>query len=186
MSLPLEKPSDLFDAIAARLREAILDIAVGDYADFGARQIGKARTAGEILIEFERMPAIARGADGRYGHEFAVTLHCVVGRQRHRAPLEAVNLAAAVQRIVTDNRWGLPPTQLEEPEALRAEPSFFQEGANGYEAWGVSFNQKLWLGPSLAEEDPVTVALPQIAWNAEDSLDASDESSYTPLDEPAP
>jgi hypothetical protein len=181
---PLEQPSDLFDAIRAVLLERIRDIHVGNYDDFGAAEAGRAGTGGEILIEFERTTPAERAPDGRYGYEYAITLHCVVGRHRHRAALEAVNLAAVVQRVATDALWGLPVDQIKRPEQLRAEPSFYKQGANGYDAWGVSFNQRITLGPSLAEEDPITVAMPGIAWKVDNDLDVDDEASYQPLDEP--
>ncbi|MCK2185685.1 hypothetical protein [Halomonas getboli] len=180
-SRTLNQPSDLFDAIRDRLLEEILNIDVDDYNEFGSREVGAAGQAGEILIEFERVPGLPRNHAGQFGFEAAITLHCVVGRQRHRAPLEAINLAAAVQRVATDCVWGLPPTQIEAPEGLRSEPSFFKDGAGGYEAWGVSFTQCFWIGPELVEEDPVTTALPQIAWNIDDSLNTDDESVYEPL-----
>ncbi|MCW6036821.1 hypothetical protein K4A83_11185 [Spirulina subsalsa FACHB-351] len=172
---PLEQPSDLFDAIRAVLLERIRDIHVGNYDDFGADEAGRVGTGGEILIEFERTTPGERAPDGRYGYEYAITLHCVVGRHRHRAALEAVNLAAVVQRVATDALWGLPVDQIKRPEQLRAEPSFYKQGANGYDAWGVSFNQRITLGPNLAEEDPQVGTGPGalVSWAASD-----DEADY--------
>lgn len=175
----LDKPSDLFDAIRAVLLDQIQRVQVDNYDEFGSVEIGAAGTGGEILIEFERATPTDRWPDGRYGYDYAITLHCVVGRHNHRAALEAVNLSAAVQRVATDALWGLPVDQIKRPEQLRAEPSFFKDGADGYDAWGVSFTQRIGLGPSLAEEDPVTTALPGIAWLSRDpELYPLDPASY--------
>lgn len=178
---PLSQPSDLFDAIAEVLLERINDITVDNYDDFGSAEPVRAGTGAEILVEFERTTPADRSPDGRYGYEYAITLHCVVGRHRHRAALEAVNLAAVVQRVATDALWGLPVDQVKRPEQLRAEPSFFKEGAHGYDAWGVSFIQYVALGPSLAPEDPVTVGMPQAAWKVDNDIDVDDEANYQPL-----
>lgn len=175
----LNQPSDLFDAIRAVLLDRLQGVRVDNYDDFGSVETGLNSTDGEILIEFERSLPTERWPDGRFGYDYAITLHCVVGRQRHRAGLDAINLAAAVQRVATDALWGLPVDQVKRPEQLSAEPSFFKDGANGYEAWGVSFRQCISLGPSLAEEDPVTTAMPGIAWLSRDpELDPLDEESY--------
>lgn len=177
----LSQPSDLFDAIAAVLLERINDISVDNYDDFGSAEPGRAGTGAEILIEFERTTPADRAPDGRYGYEYAITLHCVVGRHRHRAALEAVNLAAVVQRVATDALWGLPVDQAKRPEQLRAEPSFFKEGAHGYDAWGVSFTQCVALGPSLAPEDPVTTSMPKAVWSVDGVPDVDDAANYRPL-----
>ncbi len=93
-----------------------------------------------------------------------------------------MNLSAAVQRVATDALWGLPFDQIKRPEQLRAEPSFFKDGSDGYDAWGVSFSQRIGLGPSLAEEDPIVSGTPGIAWLSRNpELDPNDEASYQPL-----
>lgn len=178
----LDKPSDLFDAIRAVLLDRIRGIEVDNYDEFGSVEVGASGTNGNVLIEFERATPTDRWPDGRYGYNYAITLHCVVGRHSHRAALEAVNLSAAVQRVATDALWGLPVDQIKRPEQLRAEPSFFKDGADGYDAWGVSFNQRISLGPSLVEEDPITTGMPGIAWLSRNpELDPADEASYEPL-----
>lgn len=175
----LEQPSDLFDAIRETLLDRIQEITVDNYNEFGGLEVGAAGTHGEVLIEFERATPTDRWPDGRYGYDYAITLHCVVSRHSYRAALESVNLASVVQRVATDALWGLPFDQVKRPEQLRAEPSFFKEGADGYEAWGVSFNQRISLGPSLVDEDPVTAGMPGIAWLSRNpELDPSDEASY--------
>ncbi|MEC8917765.1 MAG: hypothetical protein VX796_09115 [Pseudomonadota bacterium] len=175
---PLAAPSDLFFAIGDALLAEIPEIAVGNYDEFDTPE----RDA-TVLIEFERTRPATRGNDGRYAHDFTITLHAVVGRWRRWAPLEAVNLATAVERVVDSNRWGLPSNQCDppDPETMHNSPSIFQTGKHGYEAWGVTFNQTIYLGESWAPEDPVTVAAPLVAhaWQ----VDTSDPGNYQPLTE---
>ena len=108
---PLANPADLFFAIGDTLLELIPEVTVGNYDEFD-KPVGDAT----VLIEFERTMPATRGTDGRYAHDLAITLHAVVARWRRWAPLEAVNLATVIERIVDDNRWSLPPGQCEPPD----------------------------------------------------------------------
>lgn len=176
LSRLLNNPSDLFFAIGDDLIEKIPEISVGNYDEFD-EPIGDAM----VLIEFERtMPAI-RGRDGRYAHSFAVTLHAVVGRWRRWAPLEATNLAAIIERIADNNRWALPPDQVDPPEDMHSSPSIFKSGERGYEAWGVNFRQTIYLGESWAIEDPITTAPAGIAYAWQ--VDIDDPANYQTLSE---
>lgn len=148
----MQQPSDFYDAIQAELEARLADgVTVESYADFGEVQVVDAM----VLIEFEKSEPATRGHDGRFGHQFDITLHAVVGRQRPRAELEAINLSAAIERVVDENLWGLPYQQVDRPEAISAAPSIFKTGTDGYEAWGVSFRQRIYLGASLLDADPV-------------------------------
>lgn len=175
---PLANPADLFFAIGDTLLELIPEITVGNYDEFD-KPVGDAT----VLIEFERTMPATRGHDGRYAHDLAITLHAVVARWRRWAPLEAVNLATVIERIVDDNRWSLPPGQCEppDPETLHSAPSIFQTGERGYEAWGVHFRQTIYLGESWAEEDPVTTAPGGLAYAWQ--VDIDDPDNYHPLHE---
>lgn len=180
----LEQPSDFFDAIRDVLLDRIQGIRVDNYDEFGSAETGLHEVDGEILIEFERATPTERWPDGRFGYDYSITLHCVVGRHRHRAALDAVNLSAAVAQVATDTIWGLPSDQVKRPEQMRAEPSLFKEGSDGYDAWGVSFSQRFALGPVLAEEDPKVGGHAGIAWLSRDpTLDPDVESSYEPIPE---
>lgn len=150
--MALHNPSDFYDAISAEMIRRLDGISVDNYNQFGDKVIGD----GMVLIEFERGDNAGRKNDGRIGHNYSITLHGVVGRHRHRADLEALNLSAAIERVVVDNRWQLPWEQISEPSEISSAPSIFKHGADGYEAWGVSFNQTIYLGKRLAAgDDPV-------------------------------
>ncbi len=170
----LKEPSDLYDAIVETLGAKLIDgMVFRDYNEFSVMLADQM-----ILIEFEQTGPGQRGPDGRYGHEYHITIHAVLSGARRRAALEAVNLAAAVERVTFDCIWGLPSVQCKRPENIRSAPSMFQKGDEGYEAWGVSFNQRIYLGPSLLDDDPVF----ESAMIAINPTDSNDESQYSEVD----
>lgn len=172
----LDKISDLFFAIGDAIIEADIGVKVGNYDDFDG-QVGDAT----VLIEIEATGPAVRSNDGRKAHQVTVTLHGVVAKWRPHSTLEAANLATLLERIATDNRWGLPGRQCSVPENQRSGPSMFQTGADGYDAWGTSFTQTIYIGPALAD-DPVITAMPQAAYSWQvTTLD--DPEQYRPLEE---
>lgn len=176
-SRALDKISDLFFAIGDAIIAADIGVQVGNYDDFN----GKVSDA-TVLIEIERTTPALRGNDGRKGHRVTVTLHAVVARWRRFSSLEAANLATVLERLATDNRWGLPGRQCGVPEDQNSGPSMFQTGAEGYDAWSTSWMQWISVGPELLE-DPIVSGVPKVAysWEVEDFDDAS---QYQPLEVP--
>lgn len=164
-SRPLNQVSDLFFAIGDAIHAAGLGVNVSNYDDFDGL-VGDA----EVLIEFERTSPETISNDGRPVHRVTVTLHAVISRSRTFSSLEATNLATALERLATHNRWGLPGRQCDYPEELRSGPSIFQRGADGYDAWGCTFKQKLSIGPDRSPADPVLGGTPQLiqAWRVEE------------------
>lgn len=147
----LKQPSDFYDAISDSLETELNGVTMLSYAEFGDVDVSDAM----VLIEFEEAHPCEASAEGRKGYDYQITLHAVVGRHRHRPELEAINLSAAIAQVVEYNKWGIPGLQAGWPEKIRQAPSMFKKGADGYEAWGVSFSQKIYLGPSLLDDDPV-------------------------------
>lgn len=168
-SRQLNNVSDLFFAIGDAIHAAGFGVSVSNYDEFGGL-VGDA----EVLIEIERTGPGVKQNDGRHVHDVSVTLHCVVARWRKHAPLEAMNLATALERLVDSNRWGLPGRQCDLPDRMRCSPSIFQQGKGGYEAWGCSFNQRLAIGADRSPEDPVIGGLPLVAWKVPDEGDQTD------------
>ena len=167
----LSEPSDLYDAIVETLRAKMIDgMEFRDYNEFESMLCDQM-----ILIDFEQTGPGSRGHDGRYGHEYHITIHAVLSASRPRAALQAMNLSAQIERAVSDSLWGLPSQQIDRPENIRSAPSMFQKGDNGFEAWGVSFTQRIYLGPSLLDDDPLFEAA-MIAINPTDSNDVSQYS----------
>lgn len=175
----LDRVSDLFFAIGNAILKADIGVDVGNYDDFTGL-VGDAT----VLIELEGTAPADRNNDGRIGHQVTVTLHGVVAKWREHAALEAANLATLLERLATDNRWGLPGRQCGLPQNLRSGPSMFQNGAEGYDAWAASFTQTVYIGNEL-EVDPVITAMPLAAcsWQVT-SLD--DPAQYRPIEELEP
>jgi hypothetical protein len=172
MDSQFKQPSDLYDAIATTLAVRLADgVTISGYAEFGETLVSDAM----VLIEFEQTSPATRSHDGRYCHQYDITLHAVVGRQRKRAALESINLAASIERVTDGNLWELPSQQIDRPENLRSGPSLFQVGSDGYEAWGVSFRQRIYLGPSLLDDDPV---VREVWMSIGSQVDADSNDSY--------
>ena len=170
----LKNPSDLYDAIVETLQTKMIDgIEFRDYNEFDVMLVDQM-----ILIEFEQTGAGTRGHDGRYGHEYHITIHAVLSAARTRAALQSMDLSAQIERAVSNNIWGLPSQQIDRPENIRSAPSMFQKGDNGFEAWGVSFTQRIYLGPSLLDDDPLF----ESAMIAINPTDSNDESQYSEVD----
>lgn len=171
---PFNVPSDLFFAIGDAIHAAGLGVDVANYDEFDGK-VGDAC----VLIELERTAPGTRQNDGRYVHVMTVTLHAVVGRFRKFPALEAVNLATALERLADCNRWGFSGRQCDLPQELHSGPSIFQKGADGYDAWGVTFRQGIAPGPDRLPENPVISGMPLVSWRVEDN---DDPDRYSPLE----
>lgn len=175
-SRPLNQLSDLFFAIGDAIHAAGLGVSVDNYDDFDGR-VGHAT----VLIEIERTTPGERQNDGRYVHVVTVTLHAVVSRFRKHANLEAINLATALERLADCNRWGLPGRQCDLPAELHSGPSMFQRGADGYDAWSVTFRQGLAIGH--VEPEITLSTAPLLVWQVADSdVDINDPANFQPLE----
>ncbi|EMW3876299.1 hypothetical protein ABLT12_28595 [Pseudomonas aeruginosa] len=172
-SRPLNQLSDLFFAIGDAVHAAGLGVSVANYEEFDGK-VGDAT----VLIELERTTPATRHNDGRYVHDVSVTLHAVVARWRKYANLEAINLATALERLADCNRWGFHGRQCNYPEDLHSGPSIFQRGAEGYDAWGVTFRQRLAIGEVEPEPTLNTAPLVAFTWR----VDPDDPANYQPLE----
>jgi hypothetical protein len=172
-SRPLNQLSDLFFAIGDAVHGAGLGVSVANYEEFNGK-VGDAT----VLIELERTSPATRQNDGRYAHDVTVTLHAVVARGRKHANLEAINLATALERLADCNRWGFHGRQCNYPEELHSGPSIFQRGADGYDAWGVTFRQRLAIGEVTPEPILNTAPLVAFGWQ----VNPDDPASYQQLE----
>lgn len=172
-SRPLNQLSDLFFAIGDAVHAAGLGVSVANYDEFDGK-VGDAT----VLIDLERTTPATRQNDGRYVHDVTVTLHAVVARWRKYSNLEAVNLATALERLADCNRWGFHGRQCNYPEDLHSGPSIFQGGDNGYDAWGVTFRQRLAIGEVEPEPTLNTAPLVAFTWR----VDPDDPANYQPLE----
>lgn len=173
MPTVIEKPSQLFTAIAATLRNLPLGISVGSREDF--TDVGDQPW---VLITLERDAADCRARDGRIAHVITVSLQAVVRPKSENPSLAACDLASALKDLVMDYRWGLPVDQCDLPTRLDAIPSLLIEGTQEFPAWTLSFTQTLYFGPPLLD-DPL--GIPKFARTWEVS-DIDDPDQYTELE----
>jgi hypothetical protein len=162
----------MFTAIATSLRHtAGLNLNVGSRADFTA--------AGEqawALIDFDRNASGVRGADGRIAHVMTLSLQVIPALSA--TAFAACDLIAVLKNLITDNRWGLPGDQCDLPMNIDGLPSLLISADQQYKAWTLTFEQTLYLGPTLLDD---TLGMPKFARTWEVS-DIDDPDQYTALE----
>ncbi|WP_417693682.1 hypothetical protein [Pseudomonas sp.] len=165
----IEKPSQLFFAIAQTLRATYPTLKVGSPQDFDGID-----DQPWVLIAIERDASGNRANDGRIAHVLTVSLQVVMAV----AGWEACDLAGELKHLVVDNRWGLSGDQCDLPTEIDGIASTFTHEARAYTAWTLSFTQTLYLGPTLLE-DPL--GIPKFARTWEVS-NIDDPAQYTALE----
>ncbi|WP_322846085.1 hypothetical protein [Pseudomonas sp. B33.4] len=169
MPTPILQPSQLFTAIATTLRNtAGLNIIVGNHDDFTAPG-----DQAWVLIDFDRNAPGARAADGRIAHVLTLSLQVIPALSA--SAFAACDLIAVLKNLITDNRWGLPGDQSDLPTNIDGLPSLL---AQQYKAWTLTFEQTLYLGPTLLD-DPL--GTPKFARTWEVS-NIDDPDQYTALE----
>lgn len=169
MPTPIQQPSQLFTAIATTLRNtAGLNIIVGHHDDFTAPG-----DQAWVLIDFDRNASGLRAADGRIAHVITLSLQVIPALAA--TAFAACDLIAVLKNLITDNRWGLPGDQCDLPTNIDGRPSLLGEQ---YKAWTLTFEQTLYLGPTLLD-DPL--GTPKFARTWEVS-DIDDPDQYTALE----
>lgn len=174
MSPVIEKPSQLFAAIVAALRNSSLSINVGSREDF--------IDAGDqpwVLVAIERDAADDRASDGRIAHVLTISLLALMPPTSAYPSLAACDLTSALKDLVADNRWGLAGDQCGLPASLDAVPSSLIRGTQEFPGWTLSFTQTLYFGPPLLD-DPL--GTPKFARTWEVS-DIDDPDQYTELED---
>lgn len=169
MPAALEKPSQLFFAIAQTLRATYPTLKIGSPQEFDGTD-----DQPWVLIALERDASGNRANDGRIAHVLTVSLQVVMAV----AGWEACDLAGELKHLVVDNRWGLSGDQCDLPTEIDGLASTFTHEARAYTAWTLSFTQTLYLGPTLLE-DPS--GIPKFARTWEVS-NIDDPAQYTALE----
>lgn len=168
MPVVIEKPSQLFTAIAEALRGAFPGLNVGSHQDFDSTG-----NQAWVLIALEHDASGSRAHDGRIAHVMTVSLQVV----SPISALTACDLGSQLKNLITDNRWKLPGDQCDLPMNIDGIASTFFSGAREYATWTVSFTQTLYLG-ALLLDDPL--GTPKFARTWEVS-DIDDPGQYQPL-----
>lgn len=169
MPAALEKPSQLFFAIAQTLRATYPTLKIGSPQEFDGTD-----DQPWVLIALERDASGNRANDGRIAHVLTVSLQVVMAV----AGWEACDLAGELKHLVVDNRWGLSGDQCDLPTEIDGLASTFTHEARAYTAWTLSFTQTLYLGPTLLE-DPLGIPKFARTWEVS-SID--DPAQYTALE----
>ena len=169
MPAALEKPSQLFFAIAQTLRATYPTLKIGSPQEFDGTD-----DQPWVLIALERDASGNRANDGCIAHVLTVSLQVVMAV----AGWEAWDLAGELKHLVVDNRWGLSGDQCDLPTEIDGLASTFTHEARAYTAWTLSFTQTLYLGPTLLE-DPL--GIPKFARTWEVS-NIDDPAQYTALE----
>ncbi|WP_445179566.1 hypothetical protein [Pseudomonas sp. McL0111] len=172
MPAPIQQPSQLFTAMATTLRNtADLNVQVGHHEDFTA--------PGEqawVLIDIERNASGQRAANGRIAHVLTLSLQVIPAVSA--SAFAACDLIAALKNLITDNHWGLPGDQCDAPMNIDGLPSLLVRADQPSKAWTLTFNQTLYLGPTLLD-DPF--GTPKFARTWEVS-NIDDPDQYTALE----
>lgn len=172
MPTPIQQPSQLFAAMATALRNSSeLNVQVGNHDDFTAPG-----DKAWVLIDIERNASGERAATGRIAHVLTLSLQVIPALSA--TAFAACDLIAALKNLVTDNRWGLPGDQCDLPMNIDGLPSLAIRADQPNKAWTLTFNQTLYLGPTLLD-DPL--GTPKFARTWEVS-DIDDPDQYTSLE----
>ncbi|WHS61545.1 hypothetical protein [Pseudomonas sp. G2-4] len=169
MPVLIEKPSQLFAAIAQTLRVTHPTLKVGSPQEFDGTD-----DQPWVLIAIERDASGNRANDGRIAHVLTVSLQVVMAVPGW----DACDLAGELKHLVVDNRWGLSGDQCDLPTEIDGIASTFTHEARVYTAWTLSLTQTLYLGPMLLE-DPL--GIPKFARTWEVS-NIDDPDQYTTLE----
>jgi hypothetical protein len=172
MPIPIQQPSQLFTAIATTLRNtAGLNLNVGSHDDFAAPG-----DQAWVLIDFDRNGAGVRAADGRIAHVMTLSLQVIPALSA--SAFAACDLIAVLKNLITDNRWDLPADQCDLPINIDGLPSLLVRADQPYKTWTLTFDQTLYLGPTLLD-DPL--GTPKFARTWEVS-NIDDPDQYTALE----
>jgi len=97
MHYDITTPSQYHTALVERLRVNLVEgLAIESYDEWGKVEI-KGPT---ILIQWEDSHPGQRQNDGRYNHQFMLTAHCIIPKGQPNALLQALDLAAEVERLL--------------------------------------------------------------------------------------
>lgn len=172
MPTPIQQPSQLFTAIATTLRNtAGFNLNVGSHDDFAAPG-----DQAWVLIDFDRNGAGVRAADGRIAHVMTLSLQVIPALSA--SAFAACDLIAVLKNLITDNRWDLPVDQCDLPINIDGLPSLLVRADQPYKTWTLTFDQTLYLGPTLLD-DPL--GTPKFARTWEVS-NIDDPDQYTALE----
>jgi hypothetical protein len=171
MSVKIESPGQFYDRVIDAFRQSLTDkIEIVGYDDVWDREIAQPC----LVVQFEDAHPGTRQTTGRYEHRYMLTAHCVIPTSRPRANIDAVDLAAEVERQLDLNRFGIAPECIGAPEIQVNGDTSYLFGFDGIVARGVQWIQPLYLGHDYfgADEERGSV------WLAVNPSDPDDRNQY--------
>lgn len=193
MSSPnsVNKPSDYLDAMKKTIRDLLnadSDLFdVYDYGEFGRKEIKRPA----VVLEYYEAPGTNRESDGRIYENLEVWIHCVFPSSVDYAERKAADLSFEIRSsIVSDQgstkdgqqryprwNWGLAIDSVRRPSNIVRQASMFKNGDKGYEAWAVTFIQRV-IYEEVDDEEEVRDG---ISYSCNDNID--DPDSYQELND---
>lgn len=182
------QPSDYLDAIKTKLESllaykdeqgAVVPFFVEAYSEFGKTALSKP----SAFIEITKAKGTLTRRDGRIYEVLDVAIHSVFPNSMPNSGVLANNSSFDIREIIIldlgakDNqrlphwRWQLHSDTVKRPENVDRMPSMFADGAEGYEAWCVSFTQEVTYGPIK----PAEAARESIFIACNDDIDDADK-----------
>lgn len=189
MHYDITTPSQYHTALVERLRVNLVEgIAIESYDEWGKVEI----TGPTILIQWEDAHPGQRQNDGRYNHQFMLTAHCIIPKGQANALLQALDLAAEVERLLERRAlFKAPAAEAGQPDVLLVSSdqvgmpqiqvngdTSWLLGIDGVESRGVQWLQPLFLGRSLSDGPSEIRGGISVAINP---ANADDPNSYHPV-----
>ncbi|WP_163836969.1 hypothetical protein [Spartinivicinus ruber] len=150
MPKTINQISDFYYAVVEGLKPHLHEaIKIENFFEFGEAAIHTHQLM--VFVELAEINPAPPSPDGRHGQQVGVILHCFASQALPHANVKAMDLASAIERVLSNpNPWHLTPVVLP-PEQVVCEPGFFKPGSQGFESWQIAFTQTVYLG----EPDPV-------------------------------
>lgn len=164
--------SNIHQAIKTALRDAFPQVSVDDYDPEPELAI----LAPALLLELTALPLGEDLGDGRYPAACHFAIHCILGREVEHLELELWAFSTAVAMLVRQQGTWLKGGVLTAPEALLVQPGNVRRvTGRGYGSRVVSWQQTLYLGPSLWTADGLPPQSIYLGYAPEHQVSAADE-----------
>ncbi|KFC09033.1 phage protein [Trabulsiella guamensis ATCC 49490] len=144
-----------------------------DYDDIWRTEVTKP----SIVVQIEDSHPGTRQATGRYTHRVIITAHCLIPVSHQKATLTAIDLAAEVERVIDNNRFGIDPKCIGAPEIQVSGDTGYLFGFDGVVVRGVQWIQPLFLGKDYFSDDELRGSI----WLAVNPVDADDKGEYSQI-----
>ena len=143
---------ELHDAIVADFTAHYLGrvatVAAYDPFPIPSAQEQQALVTPAILLELSEIAEGEEDGTDRQALRLMLTAHCVLSMRTAQIQLELREFAADVLAHVRGQRWGLAKA-VQASERPSAQPGEFKPGLEGYDSWAATWEQLVYIGPSL-------------------------------------